>query len=92
MSKGRLGLGVVVENNKAKGLVTSGDFRRAFETYGGDALGMQVSSIMNANPKTIHEESPIIKATEICQQNNIHSLIVVDNDGFLVGIIDDTNM
>lgn len=92
VSKGRLGLGVVLEGNSVEGLVTSGDIRRALETYGGDTLDMQVSSIMNCNPKTILDESPIVTVEEICKKNNIHSLIVKDKNGFFVGIVDNSNL
>lgn len=92
LSKGRLGLGVVLDKKRVVGLVTSGDIRRAFESYAGEALEMQVSTIMNCHPKTINDNSPIVLAEEICQQYNIHSLVVISDDGDFLGILDNSNI
>lgn len=92
LSKGRMGLGVVLEDKRVVGLVTSGDIRRAFESYAGEALEMPVNTIMNWHPKTINDNRPIVMAEEICQQYNIHSLIVISDEGTFLGILDNSNL
>lgn len=92
LSKGRLGLGVVLEDTRVVGLVTSGDIRRAFESYAGEALEMPISTIMNCHPKTINDNSPIVIAEEICQQYNIHSLVVISDEGTFLGILNNSNL
>lgn len=88
VSKGKLGLGVSLENNKIVGLITDGDIRRAMEKWQAQFFDKTVSDIMTGHPKTVF---PFTKVTEILQIMNkykIHTVLVVDNDYHLLGIVD----
>jgi arabinose-5-phosphate isomerase len=49
---------------------------------------LTVKDLMNNNPKTIKEDAKLSQAEKLMRQHNINSLIVVDADNKLVGVID----
>ena len=49
---------------------------------------LTVKDLMNSNPKTIKENEKLSQAEKMMRQYNINSLIVVDADNHLVGVID----
>ena len=49
---------------------------------------LTVKDLMNSNPKTIKEDAKLSQAEKLMRQYNINSLIVVDDEGNLVGVID----
>ena len=89
ISNGKLGLGVVMDDsNKVLGIITDGDIRRAVEGAQSNFFNIEVKDIMTVNPKTI---SPNAKLTEIqmmFSKHKIHSLLVVNNEHNLIGIVD----
>lgn len=92
ISAAKLGVAVVVENdNKVIGIITDGDVRRAMQTHTTDFFGLTVNDIANRNPKTIHADDKLTEAEKIIYGSNIHSLIVVDDENRLKGIIDSIN-
>ena len=88
ISKTKLGLSVVMCNDKIVGVVTDGDIRRAMKDNQSLFFEMTVSEIMSTNPKMIHENAKLSEAEQTMREKNIHSLIVVDDNNALVGIID----
>ena len=52
ISNGKLGLGVVIEDEKIKGIITDGDIRRAVEGAQSNFFNLSVKDIMTVNPKT----------------------------------------
>ena len=98
VTKGTLGIGIVVEkitndelqitNMSLAGIITDGDIRRAMQRLGADFFATPVSAIMSTNPKTIHKDAKIVDAGEAMNHYSIHSLIVLDNNNLVVGIID----
>ncbi len=87
ISKGGLGLIVIVEDERVKGIVTDGDVRRAMERYRADFFGIHAIDIATLNPKTIAAERKLIEAEKCMSQYKINSLLVTSPDGHLEGVI-----
>ena len=99
VTKGTLGIGIVVENpspalpsrereKSLVGIITDGDIRRAMQRLGAEFFGTRVSEIMSCSPKTIGKEAKIVEAGEKMNHHSIHTLIVVDEGGAVVGVVD----
>lgn len=88
ISKNKQGIVVVLENDNIIGVVTDGDVRRAMQNNKNGFFELQVEQIMSRHPKIVHGDDKIEHAAEIMRKYNIHSLIVVNNDNQLIGIID----
>lgn len=88
VSRGRLGLCVAVSNEKICGLVTDGDIRRAMEKSQDVFFKRTVADIMSVHPKCVGPETKITEIECIFQQFKIHSVLVVDADNHLLGIVD----
>ena len=88
VSRGRLGLCVAVSNEKICGLVTDGDIRRAMEKSQDVFFKRTVADIMSVHPKCVGPETKITEIERIFQLFKIHSVLVVDADNHLLGIVD----
>jgi len=88
VSEGKLGLGVAIENDQIVGLITDGDIRRAIERWKAEFFDHTVSDIMTRQPKTVTKEMKISEIQRIMQTYKIHSLLVVDEDRKLIGVVD----
>lgn len=88
ISRGKLGLGVILENEKVQGIITDGDIRRAVEDAKDNLLNVKVEDVMTKNPKTIHPEAKLTQIQYMFRKFKIHSLLVVDDDRHLIGIVD----
>ncbi|MBQ3361260.1 MAG: KpsF/GutQ family sugar-phosphate isomerase, partial [Prevotella sp.] len=53
VSKGKLGLGVAMKDEKIEGLITDGDIRRAMEKWQAEFFNRTVADIMTRTPKTV---------------------------------------
>lgn len=87
VTKGTLGIGIVVENEVLVGIITDGDIRRAMLRLGQDFFATPVSAIMSKNPKTISKDAKIVEAGETMNHYSIHTLVVLDEDK-VCGVID----
>ena len=88
VSKGKLGLGVSLENNRVSGLITDGDIRRAMEKWQAEFFDRTVSDIMTRNPKTVLPNTKITEIQKIMQKYKVHTVLVVDADNHLLGVVD----
>lgn len=88
ISRTKMGLAVVLEDNKILGSVTDGDIRRTMQRDQSRFFELTVKDLMNSTPKTIREDAKLSQAEELMRRHNINSLIVVDAEGKLVGVID----
>jgi arabinose-5-phosphate isomerase len=78
MGTGRLGMAIVSDNKKLKGIITDGDLRRAIEKYHEKLFSLQAKNIMTEKVKTIGKDAKVIEAEELCNKNKITSLIVME--------------
>lgn len=88
VTNGKLGVGIVVENEQLVGIITDGDIRRAMQRLGQAFFNTPVAGIMARQPKTISRNARIVDAGEMMNHHSIHSLIVLDDDNKVCGVID----
>ena len=88
VSKGKLGLGVAIEQDHIAGIITDGDIRRAMEQWKADFFNRCVKDIMTKTPKTVSPQTKISEIQKIMNKNKIHNVLVSDSDHKLLGIVD----
>ena len=88
ISDARMGVAVILDEGKIAGIVTDGDVRRAMLKYGARFFDITADEIMTRTPKTVSVADRLTDAEQLMQDNKIHSLIVVDRDGTLSGIVE----
>jgi len=87
MSRKGLGITTVVEGEKLVGVISDGDLRRLLERRGKDILDLTAGECMTRNPKTIRRDEFAVTALNAMEQKKITSLVVVDGNGRLEGIV-----
>ncbi|MBQ7511148.1 MAG: KpsF/GutQ family sugar-phosphate isomerase [Prevotella sp.] len=88
VSKGKLGLGVAIEDGRVTGIITDGDIRRAMEQWQARFFDRTVGDIMTRQPKTVDRHAKISEIQKLMNKHKIHNVLVVDNDRHLLGIVD----
>ena len=88
VSKGQLGLGVALEDNKVIGLITDGDIRRAMERWQAEFFNHTVSDIMTRMPKHVLPTTKITEIQAIMHRHKIHTVLVTDEQKHLLGVVD----
>jgi len=88
VSKGKLGLGVSLEDGKVIGLITDGDIRRAMEKWQAQFFDKTVSDIMTRQPKTVLPNTKITEIQRIMHRYKVHTVLVVDEEKRLLGVVD----
>lgn len=87
MSRKGLGLTAIVDDaGRALGIFTDGDLRRAFERRI-DVANARIRDVMHEHPATIHSAELAVVAVELMEQKKINGLLVVDDEGMLVGAL-----
>ncbi len=87
MSKNSNGFVCVIKNNTLYGIITDGDIRRFILKNNGDIKSAKAEDICNKSPKFLNEDSYIIDAINVMQENRISSIIIVDSNAKPVGFI-----
>ena len=75
----KLGLVVVIEKNRVKGILTDGDARRGIKYYSKDDY---LKKFMTPNPLFISELAPASKALSLMNEKKITSLLVTSEESF----------
>lgn len=88
IGKGRLGLAIVLNENRIEGLLTSGDIRRAFQQNGSNSFNLLVKDCMNRSPKIINQDCSLSNAETLFRETNVNMLVVVNNEQEFVGFMD----
>lgn len=88
VSKGKLGLGVSLQEGKVIGLITDGDIRRAMERWQAEFFDHTVSDIMTTNPKTVSPDTKVTEIQRTMNQYKIHTVLVTDVDNHFMGVVD----
>ena len=88
VSKGKLGLGVSLDNGKVIGLITDGDIRRAMERWQAEFFDHTVCDIMTREPKIVLPTTKITEIQQIMQQNKVHTVLVCDEERHFLGVVD----
>ncbi len=88
VSKGKLGLGVSLVDNKVSGLITDGDIRRAMEKWQAQFFDRTVGDIMTKQPKTVLPNTKLSEILRIMHKYKIHTVLVTDEENHLLGVVD----
>ena len=89
VSKGKLGLGVTIDNQKrVTGIITDGDIRRAMERWQAEFFNHTVADSMTRHPKIVKPNTKIAEIQHIMHQYKIHPVLVCNDDMQLLGIVD----
>lgn len=87
MSAKGMGMTAIVdEENRASGIFTDGDLRRALERVA-DLRGTVIDSVMGRSPRTIAPDRLAVEAVQLMEQFKINQLLVVDAAAKLVGAL-----
>ena len=87
MSSKKLGITTVQDRGRLCGVISDGDLRRLLEREGGAALSLRATDAMNPEPQTIHLDELAAKALAILEERKITSLVVVDGEQKVEGIL-----
>lgn len=87
MSARGIGCTAVVDaQQRPIGIFTDGDLRRLIER-GGEVRSLTAGDIMHPGPRTVAEGALAVQAAELMERARIHSVLVVDGAGVLVGAL-----
>ncbi|EAB5363645.1 KpsF/GutQ family sugar-phosphate isomerase [Campylobacter jejuni] len=86
MTSGKLGLCVVLENEKLVGIITDGDLRRALKASDKPRFDFKAKEIMSINPKVVDADAMASEAEGIMLKYKIKE-IIVGKEERVVGII-----
>jgi arabinose-5-phosphate isomerase len=87
MSRKGLGMTAIVDaNHRPIGIFTDGDLRRTF-AQGVDVATTRMDQVMHAQPLTIAPNRLAVEAVELMESRKINGLLVVDEQGVLVGAL-----
>lgn len=90
MTETKLGAVSIVDNNGVLvGFFTDGDIRRKFETIN---LSDNISKYMTRNPVSVKTTDFAIHVAKIIEEKKVDNLPVVDDNGKVVGIIDERDL
>ncbi len=87
ITDGKCGLVVVTTSNKIQGIITDGDIRRVMESQEENFFKLSAKDIMTTSAKLIHEDSKLVEASDIMSENKINSLVVINKNSELSGIV-----
>ena len=87
MSRKKLGVTTVIDGEKLLGIISDGDLRRLLEQRGKDALDLTAGECMTREPKTISGQEFAATALAIMEERKITSLVVIDQDRNVEGIV-----
>lgn len=89
VSQKKLGLGISLdENGVVSGIITDGDIRRAMEKWQSEFFNHVVADILTRTPKTVRENTKITEIQKIMNKYKVHSVLVVDAQKKLIGVVD----
>lgn len=81
-----LGIAVVVDKGCIKGVITDGDLRRALFNHDG-LDGLVAANVMTQTPLIVNENEMFADAENIMLKASVTSLLVVNKDGALRGLL-----
>lgn len=87
MSRKKLGVTAVVDNQRLVGIISDGDLRRLLEKRGKDVMDLTAAEAMTRDPKTITKDQFAATALALMEEKKITSLVVVDENRRVEGIV-----
>ncbi len=87
ITRKRMGItAIIATDGRLAGVFTDGDLRRLIE-QGRDLRGLAIDEVMTRTPATIEGQSLAAEAVRIMEERRINQLLVVDENGSLVGAL-----
>ncbi len=86
MNESRLGVAIVVDNDRLKGIITDGDLRRAFAKRCNMAE-LKAQDVMTESPKYTYPSDMLIDAEAVMQRFQVSSLVVLDEHQQVSGLV-----
>lgn len=87
VTSGRMGIALVVSGDKLRGVITDGDLRRALERHA-EPMNLQAAEVMTEGPHTISADERFADAEHCMRRLRVKVLVVTDEYGSPVGIVD----
>ena len=87
MTQGRMGLCMVLKDQKLAGILTDGDVRRALLKQP-DALNQPVRNFMSKDPVTIALNALLSEAETVMRQHKVKQLVAIDEGGEIQGLLE----
>ncbi len=88
MTRKGLGMTAVTDaDGRLLGVFTDGDLRRMLDDADMDLRDTAVLEVMTRRPKTISPDRLAVEAAKLMEDHAIHALLVVADDGMLVGAL-----
>jgi arabinose-5-phosphate isomerase len=92
MSSKGLGASAVVDaQGQVCGIFTDGDLRRLVEK-GRDLRDLRAQEVMHPSPRTVGADALAAQAAAIMEQHRITSVLVVDEQGRLIGALNSNDL
>lgn len=87
MTEKRIGLGIVVGNNKAlAGIITDGDIRRYLQDTNHD-VNKSINNIINRTPEIANATTPLCSVLEQMERKRITEIVITDGNAQPVGYL-----
>ena len=86
ITRGRLGMSLVMGGTALQGVITDGDIRRAFDRETDFNL-LKAKDIMTSRPKTVRPDMRFADAEIEMRGSKINNLVVTDETGTVLGIL-----
>ena len=86
ISQARLGLAIVMREDRIEGIVTDGDVRRAMESSKEQFFTLKAKDLMTKNPKRVAPDAKLTQAQALMTQHKVNSLVVVQEER-LIGVV-----
>jgi len=77
---------VISKDDSPVGIITDGDLRRHL-SFNNNLTGLKAADVMTPRPLTIHATILAVQALNLMEERRITSLIVVDSNGRLEGVL-----
>ncbi|KKW67737.1 hypothetical protein AAV94_08885 [Lampropedia cohaerens] len=86
ITNGRLGMALVIENEKLLGIITDGDIRRAFDTHE-NVKQLSAQEMMTPDPLSIGPDVRFADAEAFMREKKVSTLVVKNDSDCAVGIL-----
>ncbi|WP_230961255.1 KpsF/GutQ family sugar-phosphate isomerase [Psychrosphaera haliotis] len=86
ITRGSLGIAIILKNEQLIGIITDGDLRRALDNYQERSFSLKAMDIMSVNPKTVLKGGLVYDAYEYMDRLEVDKLLVVENEK-VVGVL-----
>ncbi len=83
---------VILDKTKPIGIITERDLIKKVMLEKKDPSKLKISQIMSKEPKKIGPNSTILNASKVMKKLNVRKLVVVDEEGNMLGMLSQTDI